>query len=84
MKFLAFIMLAAGAMLGSGVTHLVRGGTFDWESFWFFLGSHVLAGLIAVWAFVIARHDVGQSMSRLMVVLGYLAGIGCGIAVIVL
>ena len=83
MKFLAFIMLAAGACLGGGIAHLVTRGTYELSFLWFFLGSHALAALVAYWSFIAGRHDPGLSMTRVMVVLGYLAGIGCGVAIVV-
>ncbi len=83
MKFLAIIMLVAGACLGGSIAHLVTRGTYDLEFLWFFLGSHVLAALVAFWSFIARRDDPELSMVRVMVVLGYLAGVGCGVAFVV-
>ncbi len=83
MKFLAFIMLVAGATVGGPIAQLSRGGQLDLVVLWFFLGSHVFAAQTAYFAFIASWHDPRQSMTRIMVVLGYLAGIGCGVAFVV-
>ena len=82
-KTCGFIMLMAGACVGAPIAQFARGEWPDPLILLFILATHGFAAPIAFRAFKATRYDSGQGMLRVMIVLGYLAGIGCGVALIV-
>ncbi len=80
---IAVIMLLAGACVGGPIAQLWRGERPDFEIIYFILGTHVFAVPLAYRSFIVHRNNPAVSMDRVMVALGYLAGIGCGMALVV-
>ncbi|RLS57282.1 MAG: hypothetical protein DWH91_04740 [Planctomycetota bacterium] len=83
LKATAIILLIAGVCVGAPIAQCVRGDRPDPLILLFILVSHVLAIPIAWQAFGKNQNVASESMLRVMIALSYLAGVGCGVALIV-
>ena len=78
-----FIVLIAGTCVGAPLAQLVRGERPDSLILLFILTTHAFAVPMVRRVWVGNNSDPNDRMVMAVTILGYLAGIGCGIALIV-
>ena len=77
------IVLIAGTCVGAPLAQLVRGERPDPLILLFILVTHAFAVPMARSAWAVDKRDPNDRMGLAVTIIGYLAGIGCGVALIV-
>ena len=78
-----FLMLIAGTCVGAPLAELVRGERPDPLILLFILVTHAFAVPVARRVWAADKSDPNDRMGLAVAILSYLAGIGCGVALIV-